>query len=102
MTSVSIAGEQRDLADVSETWVNKAINSAKARGLPICVQVLVHENDLSLRLSTPGCGGGGGSRPPNAGEARVIELWHKLGLSSPDYRGGNLIAFLKQLQKKFL
>jgi len=103
MISVSIAGEQKSLADVSERWVNKAINPSRARGLPICVQVLVQENDLNVRLTTPGCGeGGAGGRRPNAREAQVIKLWRTLGLSSGNFEGGNLIAFLKQLQKRFL
>lgn len=103
MTTVTIAGENRDLEDVTERWINKSINGPKSRGLPICVRVHIQEDGLGLNLTTPGCaGGGGGGRPPNQEEQAVIDLWNQQGLSSPGYRGGNLIAFLKQLQRKHL
>ena len=102
MITVSIGGEERDLADVSERWVNSAINPVKSHGLPVCVRVLVSEPGLDLRLSTPSCGSGGGVRLPNEAEAGVIDLWRRLGLNSPGFDGGNVVAFLKQLQRSYL
>lgn len=102
MVSVTIAGEQKDLGDVTERWVNRTINKAKSQGLPVCVQVQVHQNGLNLNLATPSCGGRGGGRPPNRAEGRVISLWKQQRLNSSDFQGGNLIAFLKQLQRKHL
>lgn len=103
MTTVTIAGEQKNLEAVTESWINKTINKAKSQGLPICARVRVHENDLNLNLSTPGCGGGrGGGRRPNEKERRVFSLWKQQGLNNSNFRGGNLVAFLKQLQSKFL
>lgn len=103
MTTVAIAGEEKDLGAVTESWINKTINKAKSQGLPICVRVRVQEDDLNLNLSTPGCGGGsGGGRPPNQREQRVFTLWKQQGLNDSDFRGGNLVAFLKQLQSKYL
>lgn len=103
MPTVTIAGEQRDLEDVTERWINKTINRAKSQGLPVCVQVGIHQNGLNLNLTTPSCGGGsGGGRPPNRQEQQVINLWKQQGLNSADFQGGNLTAFLKQLQRKHL
>lgn len=103
MITVTIAGEQKDLEAVTESWINQTINKAKSQGLPICVQVRIQEDGLGLNLATPGCaGGGGGGRPPNQEEEAVINLWNQQRLNSPDYHGGNLIAFLKQLQSKYL
>lgn len=102
MIMVSIGGEEKDLADVSARWVNRAINPAKSQGLPVCVRVLVSEAGLNLRLSTPSCSSGGGGRLPNEAEAGVIDLWRKLGLNSPNFDGGDVVAFLKQLQRKYL
>lgn len=103
MPTVTIAGEERNLENVTERWINKAINRAKSQGLPVCVQVEVQENGLNLNLTTPGCGGGnGGGRPPTQEEHQVFNLWKQQRLNSSDFRGGNLIAFLKQLQRKHL
>lgn len=103
MVTVTIAGEERSLGDVSERWINRSINRAKSQNLPVCVRVEVHENGLNLNLTTPGCtGGGGGGRPPNHSEGKVISLWRQQGLDSAEFRGGNVIAFLQQLQSRYL
>lgn len=103
MTTVTIAGEQKDLEGVTERWINETINRAKRQGLPVCVRVEVHENGLGLNLTTPGCQGvAGGGRAPTRAERQVIDIWKQQGLNSSDFRGGNLVAFLKQLQRKHL
>lgn len=103
MVTVTIAGEQRDLEEVSERWINRSTNRAKSQNLPVCVRVEVHDNGLSLNLTTPSCNsGGGGGRPPNHAEKQVISLWRQQGLDSSDFRGGNVLAFLKQLQNRHL
>jgi hypothetical protein len=51
-------------------------------------------------LTTPNCASsGGGGRTPNAQEKRIFDLWDKRSLNKPDFTGGNLIAFLKQLRQ---
>lgn len=103
MVSVTIAGEARKLADVTEEWINRSINKPKSEGLPVCVTVAINEGAVNVRLSTPGCDGtGGGSGTPNRREKEIFVLWEKRGLTAADFRGGNLTAFLKQLQKKLL
>lgn len=103
MTTVTIAGEQKDLEAVTESWINKSINKPKSQGLQVCVRVQVREDGLNLNLSTLECGGGGGGgRPPNQKEQRVFTLWKQQGLNDSDFRSGNLVAFLKQLQSKYL
>ena len=101
MVTVRIGDETRNLPDVSENWINEQINRRRHASQAICVEVRIKTGGLDLALSTPGCGGGGGGgRLPNSNESEVIELWAKRGLRDSDFTGGNLIAFLKQLQQK--
>lgn len=101
MISVRIGDETRDLSDASESWINQQINRRRADGQNICVAVTINTSGLNLHLATPGCGSGaGGSRPPNANEAEVIDLWNKRGLNDSGFTGGALIAFLKQLERQ--
>lgn len=92
-------GETRSLAEAGESWINQQINRRRAEGQNVCVEVSISTSGLNLRLATPGCGSGGGGRPPTANERAVLDLWSKLGLLSGDFTGGNLVAFLKQLRR---
>lgn len=97
--TVRIGGETRNLEEASESWINQQINRRRAEGQNVCAEVSISTSGLNLRLATPGCGSGGGGRPPTANERAVLDLWSKLGLLSSDFTGGNLVAFLKQLRR---
>jgi hypothetical protein len=101
MVTVRIGEETRAFSDVTENWVNEQIQRRRHAGQPVCVEVRIKTSGLDLRLTTPGCGGGGGGgRLPNANEHDVLDLWEKRGLTDGRFTGGNLVAFLKQLQRK--
>jgi hypothetical protein len=55
------------------------------------------KNELDLAFATAACGGGGGGRAPNPRERELFELWAKHQLNQPDFSGGQLVAFLKQV-----
>ena len=100
MVSVRIGAETRKLADADESWVNQQLARRRRDGQDVCVEVSVQTSGLNLRLATPGCGNsGGGGRLANNNEREVIELWTKRGLSASEFTGGNLVAFLKQLDR---
>lgn len=102
MITVNIAGESRVYPDqASESWINEQIGRRRRDNPNVCVQVVVKTSGLDLSLATPGCGGGsGGGRQANANEQRVIELWRERGLTASGFTSGNLVAFLKQLQRQ--
>jgi hypothetical protein len=97
MIKVRIGNTEKELGDVSESWINEQLSRRRRDGESICVQVTIHKPPLNMVLSTPGCSGTGGGRAPNAREQRIFELWEKLKLNSSDFIGGHLIAFLKQI-----
>lgn len=102
MVTVRIGDETRDLFEASESWINQQIARRRADGQNICVEVLINKSGLNLRLATPGCsaGGGGGGRAPNSNENEILDLWKRRGLNDNAFTGGNLVAFLKQLQRQ--
>ncbi len=100
MITLQIAGVERQwesVEDVEESWVNQHFHRHN-RGTPVCVVVRISAPSMDVRLSTPTCGSGGGGRLPNEKEKPVLELWQKWELGTKDARGGNLIAFLRQLK----
>jgi len=51
-----------------------------------------------MSLSSAGCPQSATrGRPPNRNEKEIFNLWEKRGLNKENFHGGNLVAFLKQL-----
>lgn len=100
MVTVRIGAETRNLAEADESWINQQLTRRRRDGQDVCVEVTLQTSGLNLRLATPGCSNGGrGGRLPNNNEREVLELWTKRGLNSSEFTGGNLVAFLKQLDR---
>ena len=99
MIFVSIAGDERSLQDASPDWITQQVERRRRDGLRVCVTVTIKTGELDMRLSTPECGGGGGGRAPTTREAQVFNLWTKLHLNHPGWSPGNVIAFLRQVDR---
>lgn len=100
MISVTINGDERSGSDITESWVTQQVNNRRRNRAPVCVVVQLKESNLNMTLRTVDCTTrGGGSRAPNAREQRVFELWNKLQLDGSDFTGGDLLAFLKQVER---
>lgn len=98
MIKVRIGESERELSNATPQWINEQIDRRRKDGVSVCVRVLINTGSMNLALSTPSCGGGGGGgRPPNPEERQFLSLWEKLHLNTPDFSGGNLVAFLKQI-----
>lgn len=97
MIRISISGDERSLQEASPDWITQQIERRRRDGLRVCVVVSIQTGELSMRLSTPECGGGAGGRAPNEKEARVFALWAKLGLNGPGWAPGNVVAFMRQI-----
>lgn len=101
MVTIRIGSETKSLGDASESWVNQAIQQQRHSGFNPCVEVNINVPGINVRLETPGCGtgGGGGGRPATSKEREVLDLWHKRGLDDSSFASGNVVAFLKQVQR---
>lgn len=98
MVKIKIGPIEKDLQDAHESWINQEINQLRKAGQPVCVRVRIQTDSLNFTLATPGCGGGGGRRPEPS-EQKIFDLWKKHGLNEGNFPGGQLVAFIKQLQK---
>lgn len=98
MITVEIGESKRDLEDASPDWINQQINRRRRDSSPVCVRVCVKCGDIDLVTSTPACPRGGGGRKATERELKVFELWEKRGLHRENLSGGNLVAFLQQIE----
>lgn len=102
MISIRINGEERQYSNGIEPWINEQINRRRQNNGIVCTEVNVNMAPLNMLLRTSGCvtsAATGGSRPPTSAEQRIFGLWASLGLNDPNYSGGQVVAFLKQLRR---
>jgi len=97
LIKVRIGDVEISSQDVNEGWINQQLNRERGSHQPVCAQVTIDEPPVNMRLATPGCSATGVSRPLNDQEQRIAKLWEKRRLNDPDFAGGNLIAFLRQI-----
>jgi hypothetical protein len=95
--TVKIGSEQRDLSEVTDSWIAQQIVGRRRDGMNVCVAVAIQTADLSMRLTTPACPASAGSRAPYPREQRIFDLWNERRLNFPDFAPGDVVAFLKQL-----
>ena len=97
---ITIGDETLTYAQASKDWINKSFAHAKQEGYVPCVRVQILEPGIAMGLITPNCasvGGGGGTL--SAAQKEIHEAWIRHHLSSTHYTGGNLIAFLNELER---
>lgn len=101
MIRVQIGMSDYDLKNVREDWLNREINGRRNDGIPVCVKVILRKSNVDMVLATPACGGGEGGRPATPQETAILKIWAHQHLNGNDFTGGNVIAFLKQIQSLF-
>lgn len=99
MIFVKIGNEEFRWDEVDKSWIARAINERRTARESVCVQVRISCDDVSVRLTTPNCGGGGGNRPPTQDEQEIVDLWNRHGLNKNDFSPGNVLAFLQQVSR---
>jgi hypothetical protein len=96
--TINIGGAERPLSEASPNWIKEQLGSRKDAGNSVCVRVAIHDTDVNVGLGTPSCpAGGGGGRPPNARERKILELWERHKLNTNEFNVGQLIAFIAEV-----
>jgi hypothetical protein len=99
MKRITISNSERDLVDVSPSWIREHVQALSSRSMPVCVRVMIKSGSLNLAFATPACGGTRSSdREPNPDEKRLLELWRRKGLNETDFDVGQLIAFVNEVK----
>lgn len=100
---IKIGSIEHDLAQADEHWVISQIKDQQRDSGNVCVQVSVKGQDVDLNLRSAGCAplGGGVGRQATPKEQQILELWNRHGGQNGHLGGGEIVAFLKQLQRMF-
>jgi len=99
MTTISIGGNETDLAHTNASWIRDHVRALRSRGMPVCVQVSIHSGPINVLLLTPACSPSNPARrEPNIEERRILDLWHKRGMDDDDFDVGQLIAFVNEIK----
>jgi len=98
---VKIGNQEHDLAQADRHWVISQIKDQQNDNGGVCVQIVINDGDVNLRLCSGACPstGGGGGRRPNAKEQEIFDLWNRSGGKASHLGGGEIVAFLTQLQR---
>jgi hypothetical protein len=106
MIYITIGEEKRRYDNATEQWITQQVNGRRRDNIPVCVQVNVNFGDLlNMVLRTPGCERVPSAHPvvatrrPNDQEARIFDLWARMGLNVLNFAPGQLIAFIHQLRR---
>lgn len=99
MITIQIGNDERSLDEASPQWITQEINGRRRDGLFVCVRVHINTADVQMTLSTPGCSGAGGGRPPTKREASILDLWREANLNDGDFTAGNVVSFLSRLNR---
>lgn len=97
---VKIGNQEHDLTQADKHWILSQIRDQQSDNGSVCVQIIIEKGDVNLRLRSAGCPStGGGGRQANAQELRILELWQQHGGKEGHLGGGEVVAFLNQLQR---
>jgi hypothetical protein len=98
MIKIQIENEER--VGIDSGWINQQINRRRQENRSVCVIVTIDEGNIGITLRSPGClslRGVGGQL--NTDEQAIEQLWRKEGMNRPDFRGEDLINFLRHLKR---
>ena len=99
MNTITIGGAERPLRDADAGWIRRVFEERVRAGQTPCVSVVIQTSDLHIALQTPNCGrGGGGGRPPNVHERKVLELWSMEGLNNPGFTLKGVVDFTERVR----
>lgn len=97
---VEIEGVKRKLSDADPQWIHEQVGNRRRDGRSVCVRVHLTGDGIGLMLATPGCPVSGGYRSASPEELPIIDLWRKRHLDQPEFTGGDVVAFLRQLARQ--
>lgn len=87
------------LSELRIPWLREQIGRRKDDDHPVCVRIKVSEADVDMVFPCGACGGGGGGgRRLTPREEALAKRWRSLGLNTPDFPFGQLVAFLNGLR----
>lgn len=101
MVHVRIGKEDRDLRDVTSTWLRAGIERLRHLNEPVCVRVSINSGIIDMVLATSDCPTGNSDefRPYRGVEIKIFHDWQAKRLDTVAFSVGELEDFLKSLRK---
>jgi len=97
---IKIGAQEHDLAQADKHWITSQIRDQQSDNGSVCVQIIIEKGDVNLRLRSAGCPSPvGGGRQPNSNELQILDLWEQHGGKAGHLGGGEIVAFINQLQR---
>lgn len=97
---VKIGNQEHDLGQADTHWITSQVRDQQRDNGSVCVQVIIEKGEVNLRLRSAGCPStGGGGRQANSNELRILDLWEQHVGKEGHLGGGEVVAFLTQLQR---
>jgi hypothetical protein len=91
---------ERYLAQADKHWIVNQIERRKRDNGRVCVQIVIQQGGMDLRLMSADCPrGNAAGRQATDHEQEVFDLWNKFGLKDQGIEGGHVVAFLNQLNR---
>lgn len=98
MINVKIGSTERTLSEASPEWIHQQIDQRHSERASACVRIRIDEPGAIMVLTTQHCPRGTlNSREPNRLEQSIFDLWKHNRLDEPEFKGGQLVAFLERL-----
>ncbi|QOX78272.1 hypothetical protein FY034_04765 [Trichlorobacter lovleyi] len=98
---IRIGNQEHDLLQADKHWIISQIREQQNDSGSVCVQIAIKKGNINMRLCSGACPstGSGGDRQATQQELRIFELWEKHGGKQKHLGGGEIVAFLEQLQR---
>ena len=99
--TIEINGQTKSLSEKFESWISEQIRNRRQDGESITLIVRIG-GDLDLIFvckDSPSTGGSSG-RQYTPRQQELINLWLEKGLNSCPVNPGNVISFLKELERR--
>lgn len=101
MVIIDINGNRKSIGEKYESWISDEIRNRRDQGVNVRITIIIG-GDLNLRFVSEDCpsgGGGGNNRRYTPRQKEIIDLWCQSHLTQPKISPGDLISFLKKLEK---
>lgn len=99
--TVHIGDGALPLDQADPNWITEQLNRRRKAGQSVCVRVKIEVHpDINMLLSTLNCQKGNGvTRGLRRKEQMIFELWERHNLNNSEIHPGDLVSFLRQLDK---
>ena len=98
MIKIQIGSCERNIEEITKSWLIQQIEKRRQDGAPICIRVFIKKSNIDIVLSTYDCPKSKTTirRATNI-EKKIFNHWERLGLNKENFDWEMLLSFLNQV-----